>query len=70
MHMICAVQDCIAYDSSYEMKVQYDRMWDDESKIEDELHILTVGDKLVFDVSEPPHFLSVRGVPSKISQRY
>ncbi|RHN74630.1 hypothetical protein MtrunA17_Chr2g0312461 [Medicago truncatula] len=42
MHMICAVQDCIAYDSSYEMKVQYDGMWDDESKIEDELHILTV----------------------------
>jgi len=40
--MICAIQDCIAYDSSYEMTVQYDGMWDDESKIEDELHILTV----------------------------
>ena len=42
VHMICAIQDCIAYDSSYEMTVQYDGMWDDESKIEDELHILTV----------------------------
>ena len=68
--MICTVHDYIAYDSCYEMKVLYDGIWDDESKIEDELHILTVGDKLVFDVSEPPHFLSVRGVPSKISQRY
>jgi hypothetical protein len=35
--MICALQDCIAYDSSYEMKVQYDGMWDDESKTENEL---------------------------------
>ena len=33
--MICAVQECIAYDGSYEMKVQYDGMWDHESKIED-----------------------------------
>ncbi|KEH38369.1 hypothetical protein MTR_2g069920 [Medicago truncatula] len=40
--MVWNLQDCIAYDSSYEMKVQYDGMWDDESKIEDELHILTV----------------------------
>jgi len=35
--MICTVHDYIAYDSCYEMKVLYDGIWDDESKIEDEL---------------------------------